>query len=87
MVGFGGSLDLVLLWLWCRLAAAAPIQPLAWEPPYAVGVAIKSKKKKKKKHKKQTRKTTTKKTHCQTWSYCQSSCFYFAKYIKVGHQH
>ena len=24
-----------LLWLWCSLAAAAPIQPLAWELPYA----------------------------------------------------
>ena len=22
---------------WCRLAATAPIRPLAWEPPYAVG--------------------------------------------------
>ena len=31
--------DPVLLWLWCRPAAAAPIQPLAWEPPYAIGVA------------------------------------------------
>ena len=31
--------DLVLLWLWCRLAATAPIRPLAWEPPYAVGAA------------------------------------------------
>ena len=29
----------MLLWLWCRLAARAPIQPLAWEPPYAAGVA------------------------------------------------
>ena len=29
--------DLALLWLWCRLAAAAPIKPLAWELPYAVG--------------------------------------------------
>ena len=28
-----------MLWLWCRLAATAPIQPLAWEPPYAVGAA------------------------------------------------
>ena len=37
--------DLALLWLWCRLAAAAPIQPLAWEPPYAVGAALKKKKK------------------------------------------
>ena len=25
--------DLVLLWLWCRLAAVAPIGPLSWEPP------------------------------------------------------
>ena len=32
--------DLVLPWLWCRLAAMAPIQPPAWEPPYAVGVAL-----------------------------------------------
>ena len=23
--------DLVLLWLWCRPAAVAPFQPLAWE--------------------------------------------------------
>ena len=29
----------VLLWLWCRPAATAPIRPLAWEPPYAVGAA------------------------------------------------
>ena len=28
-------------WLWCRPAAAAPIQPLAWEPP----VALKSRRK------------------------------------------
>ena len=25
--------DPALLWLWWRPAAAAPIQPLAWEPP------------------------------------------------------
>ena len=38
--------DPVLLWLWCRLAAAvAPIRPLAWDP-YAMGAAIKKKKKK-----------------------------------------
>jgi len=35
-----------LLWPWCRPAAVAPIPPLAWEPPYAVGVALKRKKKK-----------------------------------------
>ena len=37
------------LWQWCWLAAIAPIQPLAWEPPYAMGIAPRSKKKKKKK--------------------------------------
>ena len=33
----------------CRLAAAAPIQPLAWELPYAAGAALKKKNKKIKK--------------------------------------
>ena len=37
-----------LAWLWCRLAAVAPIKPPAWELPYASGVALKIKKKKKK---------------------------------------
>ena len=37
--------ELVLLWLWCRPAAAAPIGPLAWERPYATGTFLKSKKK------------------------------------------
>ena len=40
--------DLVVLWLWCRLAAVAPIRPLAWELLYAMGVALKKQKKKKK---------------------------------------
>ena len=31
--------------LWCRLAAVAPIGPLAWEPPCAMGAALKSRKK------------------------------------------
>ena len=35
--------DMVLLWLWHRPAATAPIQPLAWEFSYAVGVTLKSK--------------------------------------------
>ena len=38
--------DLALLWP----AAIAPIQPLAWEPPYAVGAALKKWGKKKKAH-------------------------------------
>ena len=35
-VGCRCSSDLVLLHLWCRWAAAALIQPLAWEPLYAL---------------------------------------------------
>ena len=38
-----------LLWLWRRLVAAAPIGPLAWELPYAAGVAQENAKDKKKK--------------------------------------
>ena len=37
----------MLLWLWCRPAAVALIRPLAWEPLYAMGVALKRPKKKK----------------------------------------
>ena len=33
--------------LWCRLVATAPIRPLAWEPPYATGVALRQKDKNK----------------------------------------
>ena len=36
--------DLALLWLWYRLADVVPIGPLAWELPYAAGMALKSKK-------------------------------------------
>ena len=42
-VGYRHGSDPVLLWLWHRLAAMALIQPLAWEPPYAVDVALKNK--------------------------------------------
>ena len=41
-------MGLALLWLWRRPAAVALIQSLAWEPPCAMGAALKSKKKKKK---------------------------------------
>ena len=32
---------LTLLCLWHRPVATAPIRPLAWEPPYTTGVALK----------------------------------------------
>ena len=43
---------LALLWLWHRPAAVAPIQPLAREPPYAAGAALKTAKKEKKRKEK-----------------------------------
>ena len=59
-VGHRHSLDLVLLWLWCRLATAAPIQPLAWEFPYAADVALKKQEKKEKR---------------KCWRGCLNECF------------
>ena len=47
-VGRRQGSDLVLLWLWCRLAVAL-IGPLAWEPPYAMGAAQKKTRQNKKK--------------------------------------
>ena len=44
-----GVKELVLLWLWCSVAAAASIRPLAWEPPFATKETKKTKGKKKKK--------------------------------------
>jgi len=37
------GLDAALQWLWCWPAAIARIRPLAWEPPYAAGAALKKK--------------------------------------------
>ena len=48
-VGHRHGLDPVLLWLWRRPAATAPIRPLAWESPYAMGVALEKAKRQKKK--------------------------------------
>ena len=48
-VGCICGLDPALLWLWCRPAAIALIQPLAWELPYAMGMALKRPKRKNKK--------------------------------------
>ena len=40
-IGHRHGWDLVLLWLWLRLMVTALNRPLAWEPPYATGVALK----------------------------------------------
>ena len=52
-VGRRLGLDLVLLWLWRRLAAKALIRPLAWEPPYVTGVALEKAKRQNKQTNKQ----------------------------------
>ena len=45
-VGCRHGSDPGLLWLWRRPVAKALIRPLAWEPPYTVGAALKRPKKK-----------------------------------------
>ena len=52
-VGCRHSSDPALLWLWPKLAAVALFQPLAQEPPYAMGAALKKAEKKKKERKKE----------------------------------
>ena len=50
-IGLRLSSDVALLCLWRRPAAVASIRPLAWEPPYAAGTALKGQKKTKKEKK------------------------------------
>ena len=67
-VGLRCGLDptLLCLCLWHRLVASASIGPLAWEPPYAMGVALK-RQKKKKKEKERKRKPQIVATHQQSF--------------------
>ena len=48
-VGQRGVSNPALLWLWHRLTAVAPIQPLAWELAYVTGATLKRKKRKERK--------------------------------------
>ena len=48
-IGRRHGLEPALLWLWWRPVATDLIGPLAWEPPYAMGAALKEKDKKQKK--------------------------------------
>ena len=64
-VGHRCSLNLVLLWQWHRPAATAQIGPLAWEPPYVLGAALKqTNKKNQKKKKKKKKKKSPKEFDC-----------------------
>ena len=49
-IGCRHGADPALLWLPCRLVAAAPIWPLAWEIPFATGDQKKGKEKKERKN-------------------------------------
>ena len=44
-VGRSHGSDPALLRLWCRPVATAPVGPLAWEPLYAMGAALRKIKK------------------------------------------
>ena len=44
-IGCRLDFDLALLWLWRRPVTTDPIGPLAWEHPYAAGMALKRQKK------------------------------------------
>ena len=50
-----GSDPTALLWLWCRLAAAALFGPLAWQLLYPESAALKSKRKGRKEGRKEGR--------------------------------
>ena len=74
--------------LWCRsqtwlqsgvavAVATAPIRPLAWEPPYAVNVALKKIKRPKKKKKKKPKKAKKKKKTRDSDSYSDSFDYVF----------
>ena len=82
-VGCGLGSDPELLWLWRRPVATALIRPLAWEPPYAAGVALEKAKRPKKKKKKFYRDLKILLKIMFTWEVICSmnSCFLFYFFI------
>jgi len=77
--------DLVLLCLWCRPAALARIRPLAREPPYATGVALK---KRQKRNKTITNKQKTKlrsKTYYVLHKNLKCGVLMWLSALKIGH--
>ena len=73
--------DLALVWLGCRPASVAPIRPLAWESPYAVGVALKKQKKKQKKKKKERERERVQGDNAVRNSTNVCYCFHFTEQI------
>ena len=63
--------------LWRRLAPAAPVRPLAWEPPYAKVEALKNKqtKKPKRKKKEKKKKEMVERRDSRDWGLNTASCY------------
>ena len=88
-VGCRRSSDPALLWLWHRLAATAPIGPLAWEAPYATGAALeKAKRQKKKEREREKRRSVCGSikagTHNQLVESCLNEKSYWSDGASVG---
>ena len=66
--------DAALLWLWHRPAATALIGSLAWEPPYALGMALKRQKDKTNQHKY----IILSESHMFNYYICMKYLFFFA---------
>ena len=73
--GVGGrhSSDPALLWLWHKLAAVAPFQPLAQELPYAMGAALKKAEKKKRKKERKVTHKRIRKEETKLAQHCNST--------------
>ena len=71
-VGHRLDSDLALLWFWHRPAATGPIRPLAWEPPYATGVAPEKTERQKIKLRKEILEKLLKVTYQRTVQNCMS---------------
>ena len=63
----------MLLWLWRRLVATAPIRPLAWEHPYAAEAAQENGKKTKQTNKKKPIKCQVKYLLCEGSVLCSDN--------------
>ena len=67
-VGHRRGSDPAPLWLWHRPAATAPIGPLAWEPPYAAGTALRRQRDQKNLKRKTHTKLGQKASHFPKWA-------------------